>query len=311
MGGVCAAAGAGAEAVFLNPASLARIAAEGPSEVAVDYDALLESSYSGSVAYARPLGRDGALAVGLLYASQGEQTSYNSLGDATGKFAPADFALGAWYARRLVGPLSLAGGLKIIRSQLDDRSAMTCAVDVGLLARHFVDIGDGPLDAGVSIQNVGPPLKLGASSDPLPVRIRSGGLWRMSPTFDVGLDVNLPVDQDPYVSLGVEARIPASKVGSAKPWVISIRGGYDQNRGRGMDRLTGASAGAGFDFSALRLDYAWIPFGALGSVNRITIAFRFYTGRVPALRRRHLTPCESCAIIASAPHNVLVPEEVP
>ncbi|MDD5304698.1 MAG: hypothetical protein PHS14_16510, partial [Elusimicrobia bacterium] len=59
------------------------------------------------------------------------------------------------------------------------------------------------------------------------------------------------------------------------PWVISIRSGYDQNRTRGLDGFTGLSAGAGFDFSALRLDYAWIPFGDLGSVNRITIAFRF------------------------------------
>ncbi len=275
MGGISAAAGAGAEAVFLNPASLSRIAAEAPSEVALGYDALLESSYTGSVAYARPLGRDGAFAAGLLYASQGAQTAYNSLGDSTGKFTPSDLALGAWYGRRLIGPLSLAGGLKIIRSQLDDRSGMTAAVDFGLLAKHVAEISDGPLDVGLSIQNIGPPLKLGSSSDPLPARIRAGGLWRVSPTFDAGLDINLPVDQDPYASLGVEGRIPASKIGSAKPWIVSVRGGYDQNRTRGIDGFVGFSAGAGFDFSALRLDYAWIPFGDLGSLNRLTIAFRF------------------------------------
>lgn len=275
MGGISAAAGAGAEAVFLNPASLSRIAAEAPSEVALGYDALLESSYTGSVAYARPLGRDGAFAAGLLYASQGAQTAYNSLGDSTGKFTPTDLALGAWYGRRLLGPVSLAGGLKLIRSQLDDRSGMTAAVDFGLLAKHVAEISDGPLDAGLSIQNIGPPLKLGSSSDPLPARIRAGGLWRVSPVFDAGLDINLPVDQDPYASLGVEGRIPASKIGSAKPWIVSVRGGYDQNRTRGIDGFTGFSAGAGFDFSALRLDYAWIPFGDLGSVNRLTIAFRF------------------------------------
>ena len=275
MGGVSAAAGAGAEAVFLNPASLSRIAAEAPSEVALGYDALLESSYTGSVAYARPLGRDGAFAAGLLYASQSAQTAYNSLGDSTGKFTPSDLALGAWYGRRLLGPVSLAGGLKIIRSQLDDRSGMTAALDLGLLAKHVAEISDGPLDVGLSIQNIGPPLKLGSSSDPLPARIRAGGLWRVSPAFDAGIDINLPVDQDPYASLGVEGRIPASKIGSAKPWIVSVRGGYDQNRTRGIDGFTGFSAGAGFDFAALRLDYAWIPFGDLGSLNRLTIAFRF------------------------------------
>ncbi len=275
MGGVCAAAGLGAEAVFLNPASLSRLGAEAPSEAALGYDALLESAYSGSVAYARPLGRDGAFAAGLLYASQSAQTAYNALGDATGKFTPTDLALGAWYARRLAGPVALAGGLKIIRATLDDRSGTTAAADFGLLARNVADIGDGPLDAGFSVSNIGPPLKLGGVADPLPARIRAGGLWHLSPTFDAGLDVNLPVDQDLYTSLGVEARIPASKVGSAKPWIVSVRGGYDQNRTRGVDGFAGVSAGAGFDFNTLRLDYAWIPFGALGTVNRITIAFRF------------------------------------
>ncbi len=275
MGGVSAAAGAGAEAAFLNPASLAGVAAEAPSEVALGYDALLESSYAGSAAYARPLGRDGAFAAGLVYASQGAQTAYNSIGDATGRFAPTDLALGAWYARRLLGPLSLAGGLKLIRSSIDDRSGTTAAADLGLLAKHVAEIGDGPLDVGFAVLNLGPALKLGGASDPLPARVRAGGLWRVAPNFDAGLDVNFPVDQDPYASLGFEARLPAASVGSKKPWVIALRGGYDQNRTRGVDGLTGFSAGAGFDFSALRLDYAWIPFGDLGSVNRITIAFRF------------------------------------
>lgn len=275
MGGVSAAAGQGAESVFLNPASLARVEAESPSEVAIGYDALLESAYSGSVAYARPLGRDGAFAAGLLYASQSAQTAYNAVGDATGKFTPTDLALGAWYARRLLGPLAAAGGLKIVRSSLDDRSGMTVAADLGVLAKHVGDLGEGPVDLGASLTNLGPPMKLGGSSDPLPARIRAGGLWHVSPTLDAGLDVNLPVDADPYASLGVEGRIPASAVGSKKPWMISVRGGYDQNRTRGLDGFTGFSAGAGFDFSALRLDYAWIPFGDLGTVNRITIAFRF------------------------------------
>lgn len=275
MGGVSAAASSGAESVFLNPAALSRVPSEGPSEVAVGYDALLESSYSGSAAYARPLGADAALGLGLVYASQGAQTAYNSVGDATGKFSPTDLALGAWYGRRFAGPLSLGGGLKLIRAQLDDRSGMSAALDFGLLAKHVAEIGDGPLDVGLSLSNLGPPLKLGSTADPLPARIRVGGLWRLSPVFDAGLDVNLPVDQDPYASLGVEGRIPASQIGSKKPWVLAVRAGYDQNRTRGVDGLTGFSAGAGFDFSALRLDYAWLPFGDLGTVNRITLAFRF------------------------------------
>lgn len=275
MGGVSAAAGQGAEAVFLNPASLSRVSAEAPSEVSLGYDALLESAYSGSAVYARPLGGEGALAAGLLYASQSAQTKYDALGDAAGKFAPTDLALGAWYARRFRDSIGLAGGLKIIRSALDDQSGTTVAADFGVVARHIADIGEGPFDVGVAVLNIGPPLKLGSVADPLPARFRAGGVWHMSPNFDGGFDVNLPVDQDPYAAFGVEAHVPVLKTDSASPWVVSVRGGYDASRTRDVDGLTGLSAGAGFDFASLRLDYAWIPFGDLGTVNRVTIAFRF------------------------------------
>ena len=274
MGGVCAAAGAGAEAVFLNPATLSRLEPESPKEASLEYDALLESAYSGTAAFARPLGREGAFAAGLVYASQGAQTAYNALGDSTGKFTPTDLALGSWYSHRL-GSVAVAGGLKLIRSSLADRSAMTAAADIGILARHVAEIGEGSLDAGAALLHLGPPLNLGGTADPLPLRLRAGSVWHVTPTFDAGLDVNVPVDADPYASLGVESRIPVSKAASPKPWAVAVRAGYDQNRTRGVEGLTGVSAGVGFDASSLRLDYAWVPFGDLGSVNRITLAFRF------------------------------------
>ncbi len=274
MGGTSAAAGLGADAVFLNPAAIARFEPESPSELAVGYDALLETAYSGSAAYARPLGRSGAFAAGLLYASQGAQTAYTSQGDAEGAFTPTDVAAGVWYARRL-GFLSLAAGLKLIHSTLADRSATTGAADIGVLARHVTDIGEGPLDLGLALQHLGPPIKLGAVADPLPARIRAGALWRVSPTFDAAFDFVCPVDQDPFISVGVEARVPAARIGSTRPWTASIRAGFDENRTRGVEGFSGVSAGGGLDFSAMRLDYAWVPFGDLGTVNRITMAFRF------------------------------------
>jgi len=235
---------------------------------------LLETAYTGSVAYAKPVGRAGVLGLGLLYASQSAQTAYNSLGDATGDFKPSDLALAGWYAHRFKS-VNLAGGLKLIRSSLADRTGTTAAFDFGVVGKHVADLGEGPLDLGVSLTNLGPPLKLGGGSDPLPARLRAGALWRISPSFDAGLDINLPVDADPYVSLGLEGRVPVSQAKAEKPWMASLRLGFDQNRTRGVDGFTGFSAGAGFDFNKLRLDYAWIPFGDLGTINRITVAFRF------------------------------------
>lgn len=274
MGGAQAVAAQGAEALFQNPAALARVEPETPSEVVLGYAALLETSYQGLAAYARPLGRDGALGAGVLHVSQSAQTGYNSLGDESGRFTPLDLAAGVAYAHR-VGPYMLGAGMKLIRSSLADRSGMTVALDFGLLSRHAADLGEGPLDVGVCLSNLGPPLKLGETADPLPLRPRAGFLWHVTPIFDAEIDTVFPVDQDPYAQIGLEARLLASALGSSKPWTAAVRAGYDQNRARGLDGLAGMSAGLGFDFAALRVDYAWLPMGDLGSTNRITLAFRF------------------------------------
>ncbi|MFI5347830.1 MAG: PorV/PorQ family protein [Elusimicrobiota bacterium] len=274
MGGVMAASAEGAESLFQNPAALARLEPESPSEIALGYDALVESAYQGSAAYARPLGRDGALGAGFVDQSQSAQTTYDALGNSNGKFTPMDLAAGVGYARR-VGPVSIGAGVKAIRSTLSTLNGTTGAVDFGVLARHVTDLGEGPLDLGGAVSNLGPPLKLGSTADPLPMRARAGALWHATPNFDAALDLVFPVDQDPYFTMGLEARFPAAMINSARPWSAALRAGYDQNRGRDVDGFAGASIGGGLDLSSFRVDYAWVALGALGSANRITLAFRF------------------------------------
>jgi hypothetical protein len=274
MGGATAAGATGAEALFQNPGALGRFEPNNPQEVAVGYDSLIEGAYQGNAAYARPLGENAALGAGLVYASQSPQTNYTAQGDASGTFTPLDMAVGMGGAYR-AGAFSFGGGLKAIRSSLSDKSGTTAAVDLGFTGSHVTDLGEGPLDVGACVTNFGPPLKLGSVADSLPMRIRAGGLWHASPNFDAALDIVLPVDQDPYASFGVEMRFPASMAGSVKPWSAALRAGYNQNSARSVDGFAGATFGAGLDMSALRLDFAFLPLGALGSSMRVTLGFRF------------------------------------
>ncbi|MDE2038715.1 MAG: PorV/PorQ family protein [Elusimicrobia bacterium] len=263
LGGAAAAFASGPEALFWNPAGLVGSG----QDLSLSYGALLESAYEGAAAYRlSPLGPV-SLALGAQYLSQSALTSFDSVGDPTGSFAPYDLALTAGAGMPL-GGLRLGAAAKLIHSSLADQSATTAAVDLGLQADHVSDVGDGPLDLGASLSNLGPGLKLGSVASPLPLTIRGGAAWHASPNFNFLLDLLIPVDQDPYVCIGGEARLPTG----AGDYLLRM--GFNQAHAHGIDGLTGLTLGAGFDWPGLRLDYAWVPYGDLGMTHRVTLAFR-------------------------------------
>lgn len=270
LGGCYAAAADGAESMFWNPAGLSHLESTARSEAALGYDALLETMYSGSVSYATPLpNRRGVFGAAFEYFSQDSIQGYDPRGDRTSPFTPNDMAWAFGYGKTL-GSLRLGGAVKFIRSQVADASGESFGLDFGIEAERVSDIGDGPVDVGLSIQNFGPPIKLGSMSDPLPFSVAAGALWHVSPRMAGLLDAHMPVDADPYFSMGAEFVTPLSEGSQA-----AFRAGYNLRYTRGIDGLTGVSAGFGIDLQRLRLDYAWVPFGELGTTHRVAIGVRF------------------------------------
>jgi len=270
LGGTSAAGAQGADALFSNPAGLSSLLPESPSELSLSYDNLLESSYLGTAAWGRPVGRSGAFGADLVFFSQGALTAYNGQGDAVGSFRPYDLAVALAYARRF-DDFSVGGGVKMIRSSVDDVSGTSAALDLGAQASDICLVGDRPVDFGAHLSNLGPPIKLGGMSAPLPFAFASGVLWHMATVVDSSLDVHLPSDQAPYVSVGVEATYRFDQ----QKHRASLRFGYDQSHSRELNGSAGMTAGGGLDLGGFRLDYAWVPYGDLGMQNRFTLAFRF------------------------------------
>jgi hypothetical protein len=271
LGGASAAGAEGADALLTNPAGIAALGQHSPADLSLSYNSLLETAYLGYGAFAKPIGKSGALAAGVVYFSQGAMTAYTNKGDPAGSFAPQDMSAAAAYAHRFER-FSLGGSVKFIRSVVDDVSGNTAAVDIGAQSKNVCMVGDRPLDLGAAITNIGPAIKMGGYSAPLPMRLAIGAVWHTSPVFDSSLDVNVPTDNDPYVGLGVEGHFSFTRERSK----AFIRLGYNQKNGRDVDGLAGLTAGAGLDLlSSFRLDYAWVPLGDLGMQNRVTLAFRF------------------------------------
>lgn len=270
MGESAAASAEGAEAIFWNPAGLARMFANSPSDLSLSYSHLMQTAYSGTVAYARP-SRLGIFAVGAIYFSQSAQTAYNLVGDPTGTFRPYDMALSLSYAGKI--NIVLCGAtVKVIRSSLNDVSGVAGAVDFGAQVPHFSEAGEGAVDLGVAVMNWGTPIKVGTLPAPLPFHLRAGALWHAAPFLRGSFDVNMPVDDDPYVSFGAEGSV---KLGAQKKWKASLRAGYNQRYVRRVEGLSAVTAGAGLDMDKMRVDYAWAPSGDLGITNRFTLGFRF------------------------------------
>ncbi|MBI5882626.1 MAG: PorV/PorQ family protein [Elusimicrobia bacterium] len=270
MGGASAAAARDCEAVFYNPAGTL-IGAKGPrSDFGLGYSNLISGAQAGSVAYSRSLGKAGTVAAGLVYFIHGAQTAYDSKGDPVGEFSPSDFALTGAYSYGFGRNIRVGAGIKAIRSSLQSESAASAAVELGAQFLRVVELGDGPLDLGLSVSNLGMPMRLGGVSQPLPLRLSGGALWRVNPMLNATMDGHLPVDDDPYMSLGVELVIGLSKAGKG-----SVRTGFNQAATRGIDKLAGVTVGGGLDFGWLRFDYAWAPYGDLGHANRANLSFRF------------------------------------
>ncbi|MBI3299163.1 MAG: PorV/PorQ family protein [Elusimicrobia bacterium] len=270
LAGTYVAAAEGSESVFWNPAGLARMAGSGRSDVSFGYNALLESSYAGAVAWARPLA-SGKSTVGasLLYHSPGAIDAYDRLGNPNGTFTPIDLALAGAYARRF-GILCAGVAGKFIRSELAGASGTTFALDFGVIAERVGDMGDGAVDLGASVRNLGPAISVGSVADPLPFALQLGGLWHVNPKMSLLLDGHLEADADPYPSLGGEFTQPFGAASKGQ-----LRFGYNVKRQRGLEGLSGLAAGGGLDLDVFRIDYAWVPFGELGTTHRITTALRF------------------------------------
>jgi len=310
MGEASAATSRGAEAIFLNPAGLATLSGvssvsepsrESPSdpfagmmpeqsgwgglsettpteisapsnrsEMSLDYSSLLQTTYAGAGSYAYSLGSAGVVAAGFLYFSQAPQSAYDALGNSQGSFTPYDLAFALGYAGIIQG-VRVGGDVKLIQSQIiGGTSGQTEAVDLGAEVPEVGDVGQGAVDMGASITNLGPGLKLGTQASPLPTDVRGGFFWHAYPFLGFAMDVNFPENQDPYVNLGAEWTY-------AQPsWSAALRAGYDQSAGRqSLGGFAGVAAGAGLSWKSFSVDYAWAPFSDLGMTDRVSLAFRF------------------------------------
>ena len=269
MGGAFGALANDSGAVFVNPAGLAQFEEQ---EVAVDFSTYLQDAKMGNLSYAGRVGgnRFGFGATFMTVGGLEKRGLNDNVGAVTGlgEFSASDIAVTFSYAKPDIMPASLPkldGGfsVKFIRSAIDDESAFAAAVDAGAIYH-----ATPKLNLSLAIQNLGTKMKFEEESDPLPVNLRAGGLYKASPELNVVAEVSEYFqDEKIYPSLGAEYWFRKA---------FALRGGYKFGYDTAnLGTEVGLSLGFGVKVSGLGVDYAFLPFGDLGSIHRFGFWMQF------------------------------------
>lgn len=250
-----------ASALHINPASMAGLER---ASVVGTHVAYIDSSFYDNVSYVNPRSSLGAWGVGFQYFSAGSVEKTDGEGSPSGNFTPNDLAVTGGYAKAL-GPVKGGIGLKYVNSTLV-KSATTVTLDLGIESKTL--LGDR-LALGVVGQNLIGSLKYDQESNPLPRTIKGGAGYNVMKNWTVVADAFFPKGADSFYSVGTEYWF---KFG--EPWGVALRGGYN-TRTKDVNGFSDFSMGLGVEHNSLKVDYAFLPFGDIGSTHWFTLGWGF------------------------------------
>jgi hypothetical protein len=272
MGGAYVATASGADSLLWNPAGLNQLR---DWQVGLGQLNYVQGTTDDYLQLARPIYGLGAWGLGATYFDSGSQQYYDVAGNSMGTFSDWDFSAQVALAVQLPDELSLGLTYKILRESYAYQSAMGSAFDLGLQWRQILPA----LDLGFTALNLGTPMALGSTYNPLPETLKGGLALHLGPNLLLAADEDFEPWTAPnsnhfwgesinLVHVGVEASLP---VGS---WTITGRGGYIFGPAQMEEGgTTGLSVGAGITMGDWQVDYAWVPMGDLGQANRLSLTY--------------------------------------
>ena len=265
MGGAYTALADDANALYWNPAGLARMEKR---EASVSHAELGQSTRHDFMAYAHPAAQ-GTFAGAFTYLSQGSIEGRDSLGRPTAGFNASDSAVTVAYGRKTeLADLGLS--VKYLRSHIGSAEAQGAALDLGA-RRELEGLGDGKLALGVALRNLGSGLKYDRERNDLPLRLALGAAYRLSKGHAVAVDFqNGPRGAGSEGAVGGEFKALEG---------VFLRLGYASKGavqgGSGFDAAKGLPLGLGLKRGQFILDYGAQAAGELGNTHRFSLAMRW------------------------------------
>lgn len=273
LGGAYAALAADASALLYNPAGLGELEGHEAALMHQEHFSGLTQQYGG-LALKPGFGFQFQT---LGYGRTQRTTLSNPSGTGLGEFGMRDLAVGAGWGRRVGKGLSLGLGLKYLRAEVAEFTGTAFAADLGALWRPAALPA---LSLGLAAQNLGPQVRFSSAAEDLPLNVKAGAAWRArgwGREALLALDVDQPRHGGARLGVGLEAK-PLK--------AFALRLGFDGRNDAGP----GLTAGLGAGGEGLWADYAFVPFGALGSAHRVSLTLRWGGTAAPAPAARHARP---------------------
>lgn len=264
LGGNAVVLANGVSGISANPAALGFIKQQ---EVQTSYGSHLEGYQFFNAAYGYRGGLMNA-GVSLTRVAASDFEGRDAQGAPTGGFGASDMAL-ALSAAKSFKNLSLGLSVKYISSAIENESASAAAVDAGL-----VFLGDKyaahPCKLGISLRNLGSPMKYAGKSEPLPLTASAALAVNIAGSVEAGVNISNNLTENTFeFGFGMGLNVADS---------LSLTGGL--SRDLGSAAVPGAfpfrlNAGLGFKVSNYMLSYGFVPLGELGNIQRMSVTLKF------------------------------------
>lgn len=248
-----------ASAQLWNPAGLSRLKV---AEASLHHHSWVADIFQETLTAALPTEGLGTFGLTANYAGFGTFEKRDASGQLTGNFDARRFGGGLAWAREWMGTLSLGAGLRMYRQDMGDGGLSGYSGDLGVLFRPLKQLALGLSYANLGATDSGAALASGA---------RLALAWDQRLSSSAGLLLAAGTLLEPggvsKINIGLEGGIEGR---------YFARGGYlAKLADNQLNGLQGLSLGLGAALDRLRVDYAWQPYGELGTSHRVSLSYAF------------------------------------
>lgn len=277
MGDAYIAAARGSESLRYNPAGLGWT---DHRTAEFSYNKLVEEVGLASINYAAPIAKNGGWSVGLKWINYGSikrTTVADPTGFTSGSFTSSDLAFSAGYGHKFNDNFSAGATGRYFSSKLAEFRASSFTFDLGAQWK----VTDQLTLASV-IQNVGSELEFVSVGEKLPTLFKMGAAYTtLNDRLLVTADIEKVRDEEATMRFGSEYQIN-------DPLTVRLGwNGQNQTEDGFFRKLT---AGFGVKRDQIGLDYAYQPYGDLGSNHTIAVNYDFGKAHHSSIVKRPTPP---------------------